>query len=234
MTALTDMTEFIAKQLNDHESSPRGLAQPTYYTWTEHHIKQALGLAAAYVYSLKPDLFASLACHQTTVAGCTVDLSGVCGNVLRITGVGSDCDNVVERPAESKSLLGMLSTSCTVPTPNDGSAERYTFETLAEGIVQFKEQLPVGTPIYYLCAGYDGIDNVSDSILAEYGPMLIAFALWWLLLTDNESRSNPDRWAAYYGQVQDFVTRKMQMEFSLRATDYQDGTQLTPRSTLDA
>lgn len=231
-TTLTTLSEYIAKQLNDHFSSPRGVAQSTYYTWTEHHIHDALDLATSYLYSIKPDAFATPSCHKTTEESCIVDLNGVCCKVLSITGVGDDCDNVEGQTQDTRSLLPLLSMH---PCVNDNVLDEslHQFKTLAEGIFQFHSPLPAGTLIHYICSMPQNVSEMDDCMLSEYKLLLTNFALWQLLLTDNESRSNQPRWEMYYRAVQEFVQLKLRLEFSLRADDYILGTKQTAKGELD-
>lgn len=231
MTTLKTLSEYIAKQLNDHMSSPRGVEQSTYYTWTEHHIHDALDIAAGYLYAIKPDAFATPSCHTTTKESCIVNLKEACCKVLTLTGVGSDCDNVEEQTQDTRSLLPLLMIHPCVSDDEKETLHQYT--TKAEGIFQFHSPLPKGTLIHYLCALPQGISEMHECMLQEYKLLFTNFALWQLLLTDNESRSNPARWQAYYQGVQDFVQLKLRLEFSLRADDYIHGIKQTPKGELD-
>lgn len=231
VAALSHLSELVAKQLNDHTTSPRGVEQRTYYTWTEHHIHDAIQVALSYLYGIKPDAFSKKACYETLVLGCTIDLADVCCKVTTIVGVNSDCDNVTEQQAETMSLLPFLNVGACAE--GEGEAATYTFKTLNPTTFQFSSPLPLGTKIFFMCARPPTIGDVDDCVLAEYEALIVPFTLWFLLLTDNESRSNPLRWEAYYKAVQDFVTLKLRIEFSLRAEDYIDGHKLSSRREID-
>lgn len=226
---LERMSELIAKQLNDHSSSPRGAVQPTYYTWTKHHIHDAIQQGLSYLYAIKPDVFASPACFKVEDETCLVDLREHCCNVLSILGIGSTCDNVSEQEKNTNSLLPLLKTTCD-STSDNPSMDTYSYQFRGEGIVQFAEPVPANTLIHFICASPPAsADDIPDCILAEYQPLIVPFALWFILLTDNESRSNQPRWESYYAQVRDFVQLKLSLEFSLRASDYIDGRQIAER-----
>ena len=206
-----DLMTFIARQLNDSADSPHGVAQDTYYTYGETHVTQALEQATQYLYALKPDLFAGKACYTTTGCSCVVDLKAQCANVLDIIGVGSLCDNTKEQAGDVNNLSSLLASECAVGEPT------YTYKFNTEGIAQFSSPLPEGTNVFYLCSSPT---NMTDAIRGEYQPLLTAFALWWLLLTDNESRSNLDRVDRYYRMITDFITLKLKIETDLRPENF--------------
>ena len=227
-TQLDVISEFISKQLNDHDSSPRGAVQPTYYAWTESHIHDAISQGVAYLYGIKPSLFSEKKCHLVTEKTCVIDLKKDCCNVLSILGVGSDCDNVVERGNKTNNLMCFMKPLCVASsdTPEYGA---YSFEFKGEGLIQFSEPIEKNTLIWFVCSTPpSSADSIPDCIFTEYKPLIVPFALWYLLLTDNESRSNPERWNAYYQQVRDFVTLKLRIEFSLRTDQFLDGLQKPP------
>lgn len=218
---LSGMCEFIARQLNDHEDCDHGVRQGTYHTWKEAHIKQALSLAASYLFSIKPDSFASPISYETTSANCTIDTGEACAKPLDILAIGDNCDNVVEETEEANSLLTMMGNACatTAAEPNT-----YTIKKVSDSVYTSKDVIPAGTKIILLCATPpNDISTVPNTILSEYQPLLVNFALWWLLLTDNESRSNQPRWEEYFKMVQWFVESKLLLEFSLSEDDYKYG-----------
>jgi hypothetical protein len=152
--------------------------------------------------------------------------------VLSLTGVGTDCDNVEEQTQDTRSLLPLLiGHPCTDNDPTSETLHQY--KSLSEGIFQFHSPIPAGTTIHYICANPQHISDMSACKLTEYKLLLTNMALWQLLLTDNESRSNPIRWDAYYRGVQDFVKLKLRLEFSLKADDHFYGHKETARAELD-
>lgn len=215
------MAEFIARQLNDHKSSPRGAEQPTFYTWTEAHILDAIEMGVDYLWSIKPDEFGERQCFKMKENSCTIDLKKKCNKVLKIISVGSSCNDLEERNSKHRDMMGLLGTACFDPEHDADDVSSY--QELTQGIFKLDKIVPEGTTINYICAKKPDINSVSSSLLSEYRNLIVPFALWYLLLTDNESRSNPLRWEAYYIQVKDFVTLKLRIEFSLRAEDYIDG-----------
>ena len=214
---LTDTCEFIARQLNDHADCDHGVRQGTYHTWKEAHIKQALDIALSYLYTLKASDFAEVITFNTTKSGTTLDTSAACTKPLKLISVGGDGDNVEVQTEETNDLLGLMSAGCT-----DGNTSNSTviLRQLSSSVYSGKEVIPAGTPITLLCATPPNIGTVSNEVLTEYQILITSFALWWLLLTDNESRSNQPRWEAYYTAMKDFVEQKLLLEFSLQEDDY--------------
>lgn len=230
---LTDIQEQIARQLNDHAESPRGVVQDTFYTWTLPHINSSLNTTLSFLYAYKPDLFSSIKCYTIKEESCLVDLKTECGNVLKLLGVNGSCDNIITRDPESMDLLPLLTRMCDVMIDDSLDFGKYEVQLISEGVFQFKTPLPEGTIIQYLCAVFEDIYNTPDIIFNEYRPLFVSMSCWLLLLTDNESRSNMERVPHYYAQVSDFLQTKLQIDFSLWATDYKDGIQLTPQSIKD-
>ena len=59
-----ELREFLARHLNDHEESARGVRQPTFFTWSEKHVAQAVELALSFLYSLIPDRFSKISEYE--------------------------------------------------------------------------------------------------------------------------------------------------------------------------
>ena len=221
---LSGMCEFIARQLNDHEDCDHGVRQGTYHTWTEAHIKQALSLAASYLFSIKADDFASPVVYYTPTSSCVIDTSVACDKPLEILSIGDSCDNVTEETEEVNAFLSMMNTPCVSGGNSDSESTNYTVVKKSGSVYSAKAEIPANTKITLLCAtAPSDIDAVPNNLLSEYQPLLVNFALWWLLLTDNESRSNQPRWEAYYQMIQWFVETKLLLEFSLSEDDYKYG-----------
>ena len=220
MSASDDTAEFIARQLNDHEDCDHGVRQGTYHTWKKTHILQAIEMACCYLFSIKPDSFADPVTFQTTQDSCIINTKAACAKPLSILSVGEGCGNVVEETEETNDLLSLMTDACT----SDEALTSYTVEKKSDTVYVAGSVVPKGTSVTVLCAQPPSTDDDSaDSILAEYKPLITAFACWWLLLTDNELRSNQARWQAYYMMVKDFVELKLLLEFSLNEDDYQYG-----------
>lgn len=212
--------EFIARQLNDHEDCDHGVRQGTYHTWKEAHIKEAIQHALSYLYAIKPDTFAKPITYQTTSTSCVLDTSGACSKPLEILSIGDNCDNVLVETDETNDLLGLLTSPCVTTTTED---TQYTLTQKSGTVYVSGSDIPKGSTISLLCAAPPNTATVSNDLLLEYQPLITAFALWWLLLTDNESRSNQPRWEAYFEQVKWFVETKLLIEFSLSEDDYRYG-----------
>lgn len=231
MNNLNDLIQHISRQLNDHKESPHGVEQPTYYTWPETHIKEAVANAASYLYSIFPEAFAVPGCHKLTVSTCVVDLSTVCHKLTSIISVGSGCNNARQRDDGAYNMKQMLQLPCDFSKPEN--QQLWYYRVLSPKVIQFEQTVPANTVIHFMCASYNGVDALPEHMIIEHGTLLTSFSLWWLLLTDNESRSNPERWQSYYQSVRDYVTLKLNVEFSLRAEDYINGQKLTNRAELD-
>lgn len=214
---ISDTCEFIARQLNDHEDCDHGVRQGTYHTWKEAHIKQAVSHALSFLFTIKPDSFATPIEYTTSSSGCVLDVSGVCAKPLSILSVGEGCDNVELATEDTNDLLALMGSTCT--DGNTGNS-KISLRQKSPSVYLSTVDIPAGTKINLLCATPPSVDAVSNDILTEYQPLISSFALWWLLLTDNESRSNQPRWEAYYEQVKWFVETKLLLEFSLQEDDY--------------
>lgn len=218
---VSDLSEFIARQLNDHEDCDHGVRQGTYTTWKEPHIVQAIEHALSYVYTLVPDRFTKVVTYTTPSASCILDASGVCTKVVDLLSVGDDCDNVNIEREETNDLLALLSPSC--PSSTEDEKQQFTLKRKTGSIYVSGSEIPANTKITVLCASSPDVATVSNEILLEFQPLISSLALWWLLLTDNESRSNEARWKDYYIMAKDFVETKLLLEFSLQEDDYNFG-----------
>lgn len=208
--------DFIARQLNDHLDSIRGVVQGTYHTWAEPHVLEALSVAIGYLFSIKPDTFAKLRSVKLAEASCYLELS--CSKVIDVLGIG-DCHNVIlDENKGGTNFLTMLPTVCT-----SGTASSWSLTRLNDHLFVSSIKIPADTMITFLCAQKPKLEDVDQRIWDEYDSLLCAFALWWLLLTDNESRSNIERANLYYQMVKDYVEIKLLLEFSLNEDDYKFG-----------
>ena len=221
MSASDDTAEFIARQLNDHEDCDHGVRQGTFHTWKKAHVLQAIDMACCYLFSIKPDSFADPVTFETTEASCIVNTKAACAKPLSILSVGGGCNNVTEETEETNDLLSLMTNPCASLSE---TAPSYSVSKKSDTVYVSGSEIPKGTSITVLCAqAPDTNTEAADSILTEYKPLITAFACWWLLLTDNESRSNQARWQAYYQMVRDFVELKLLLEFSLNEDDYKYG-----------
>lgn len=236
---LSNLRQFLARQLNDHADSPSGVIQPTYTEWTEQHITDALELAVCYVYSLIPQEFAQI--EKLTVAEetCVVEFQPSCE---RFTGVvnlqiGTDLcvplhqmEDGEQYPEQCRtnSLMDLLGEPCETiqPTSNEIKRDMTYFWDEVDGsksAVKFDKALPVGSIITYTCATPPSLDTMDNSENCQYHPLIADYALWWLFRTDTESRSNLARADMHFKGVRDFVETKLLLEFSLREDDFDFG-----------
>lgn len=214
---MRSQAEFIARQLNDHQDSHLGVKQGTFHTWSEPHIQEALLVAVGYLFSLRPDLFSAAKELKLPEPSCTIDFP--CCKVLEILGIGACLNVSISEDRSSNNLLTMLPVLCTPDKANSWSLVRLNDHLFISPV-----PIPANTLIRYLCAGMpDDINKVDECIFNEYNTLIVGFALWWLLLTDNESRTNLDRVDRYYQMVKDFVELKLLLEFSLNEDDYKFG-----------
>lgn len=218
--------EFLSRQLNDHHDSPSGVRQKLYYEWTQQHLCDAICMGLDYVYSLRPESYSDLKELKVDKAECIISFCE-CAKFLAVAAIvdsnGKACTQVNEVTGDTNSLLSLLKTDCSDKGSSDELSDNYEYEVIngSTCIVQFKEMIPKGTVIKYMCATPpEDADAVNDPSLREYRPLVSAFALWWLLLTDNESRSNLERVSFYYTMIRDFVETKLLLDFSLREDDY--------------
>lgn len=219
---MTNLKELIARQLNDHHESPSGAQQDTYFEWTEQHITDALQSALTYLYALMPEKFSDIAEFTTAEETCIVDFCAICENFLSILNIG-DCSNVNEITGDVNSLSSLLSSECS--NPSNDLTETFEYEVVngSNCTIKFAEPVAKGTLISYMCATSPDESDLTNPALTQYHSLLISFALWLLLLTDSESKSNLDRADRYYAQVRDYVELKLLLEFSLREDDYFNG-----------
>lgn len=220
--------QFIARQLNDHDDSPSGVEQPIYYEWTSQHITDALYLAVQYLYSIIPQNFTDLKKKTITSSDCVVSFCEDCSKFITIINVETlekGCIQVVHKDYESNDMSSLLDIGCNIPNDNDLSNLTWELVDGATCIIKFNQPLPQGTVINYLCATpmADVDDFLLDKKNSEYLPLITDYALWWLYRTDSESRSNLERAKLHYTGVKEFVTQKLEIEFSLKEDDYNYG-----------
>lgn len=214
---MRSQAEFIARQLNDHQDSHLGVKQGTFHTWSEPHIKEAIEMALSYLFSLRPDLFSEINSIKLPEPTCTIEFP--CCKVLEVLGIGACLNVSINEDRSANNFLTMLPMLCAVDKAKSWSLVRINNNTFASA-----QLIPADTLIRYLCAGLpDDIAKVEECIFNEYNTLIVGFALWWLLLTDNESRTNLERVDRYYQMVKDFVELKLLLEFSLNEDDYKFG-----------
>lgn len=217
-----DIRDFLARHLNDHEESVRGVRQPTFFTWSKAHVTEAVTLALTFLYSLVPEKFGKLKTFTVQEEDCIISFCEECGKFLGIVDIeidGRSCLNISENKANTNSLFASLNIGCTVSGPRDRD---YTWSYVDNSacVIRFDHPLPKGTIVRYLCAKAPGIEDLETDLLAEYLSIIAEYAAFWLFRTDSESKSNLERATHHWTAVQYLVQTKLMIEFSLREDDY--------------
>lgn len=221
--AVKNLKEFLARQLNDHQDSPSGVIQKTFYEWTEEHICDAICLGICYLYSLMPQDFTKLKSHKVTKDNCLFEFNDLCPrfvNLVTMTSPSGKKVDLSEKDAEIRSLLPLLNDKCRDAKETESTSFDYDIQDGATGIVLFDKDVPVGSTIFYTCSEEPGVDELDNDQMCQYHPLIADYALWWLFRTDSESRSNLERARLHFEGLRDFVTTKLLIEFSLREDDY--------------
>lgn len=224
-----DVKQFIAKQLNDHSESPSGVVQATYYEWTESHVTDAVNLGICYLYSLLPSKFSKSQVHILNRPECVVEFCELCSkfmNLISVTVDGEECIEIEEADDDVNDLCSLLATSCENGEDGTTPIDDITWKRIngSDCIIKFNNALPSGSAIKYLCSmPPDGLDDLGDDKLCEYGGLIADYALWWLFRTDSESRSNLERARLHFEGVKNFVETKLLLEFSLSEDKYDLG-----------
>lgn len=228
---MMDLKKFLARQLNDHEDSPSGVKQATYFEWTEGHICDAIQLGMCYLFSLIPQEFSKLTTHTVTEETCIVDLSDQCERFINLANMSigdNDCvylNQEEESNDDSIDLLPLLGELCLpegVKLDADEEDNKYDWTVVdgSKAVLKFKPAIPAGTVLQYLCAPTPDIEDLDNSTMCQYHSMIADHALWWLYRTDSESRSNLERARLHFEGLKFFVETKLLLEFSLREDDY--------------
>lgn len=230
---MIDLKQFLAKQLNDHEDSPSGVKQATYYEWTESHICDAIHLGMCYLFSLVPQEFSKLETHTVTEEACLVDLTDQCERFINLANLSIGDEKCINLNQEEESeddsidLLPLLGGLCS-PDGKDASDEpindyNWTVVDGSKGLLKFKPAIPAGAILSYLCAPTPDVEDLDNSVMCQYHSLIADYALWWLFRTDSESRSNLERARLHFEGVKFFVETKLRLEFSLREDDFNYG-----------
>lgn len=214
--------DYIAKQLNDHENQCHGTKQGSYKVWSLDHIQDAVQLGLEYMYSIHPKAFPTqIVTIYQKEDSCVIDFSCTGCKVIEVLRMGhNQCDNTTKQSAEeTNNLLPLLNSKC-IPEQNPED-KQYSVRELSDNLYLSDSLIPEDTPIDFVCSQSPGsLEDVPGSVQSEYRPLIINFALWQLLLIDNESRTNQPRWEAYFNALKLFVETKLLMEFSLKEDDY--------------
>jgi len=224
---MENLNEFLARQLNDHEDSARGVVQPTHFTWHKNHIENAINLAFAFLYSLIPEEFSEIKTLEVDTKDCLVSFCDECKKFMSVIDIqigDTTCIKLTEESDEETNALGdLLSIEC----KREGSDENivndeYSWSMIdsTNCVIQFSEEIPVGAKIRYTCAKVPDIGMIDDPEMKEYMPIIAEFAMWWLYRTDSESRSNLLRAELHFSSLKWLVENKLKTEFSIREDDY--------------
>ena len=236
---ISNVRQFLARQLNDHSDSPSGVVQPTYTEWTEAHITDALELAVCYVYSLIPQEFSTLQKLVVAESSCVIEFKDSCERFAGVVNLQIGTDMCVPlhqmedgeqypEDCRANSLMGLFGDVCGTIEPSDNEIKRdstYYWNEVdgSNSAVKFDKALPVGAIVTYSCSSPPPLDELDNSEQCQYYPLIADYALWWLYRTDTESRSNLERANLHYRAVRDFVETKLLIEFSLREDDFDFG-----------
>lgn len=216
-----DVREYLARHLNDHEESARGVRQPTFFTWSEKHVAQAVELALSFLYGIIPDRFSKLETREIDEEDCVLYFCDRCEKFMGIVDVeidGKKCIKLDEKGVEARNLLEMLDIGCSdkSETENDKEKKNYTWEFVKNSVctVKFENPLPKGSKVRYLCSRKPSIEELES--IEEFMPIVAEYAAYWLYRTDSESRSNLER-AEQHRQAFVFLVRtKLAIEIDLR------------------
>lgn len=215
---MENLKVFLARQLNDHIESQRGVRQPTYYTWNEQHIADAIEVASAFLFNLIPQNFAEIKEYTLTEEDCVITFCAECGKFLGLIDIevdGSRCFDLIEvDDGESNSLLSMLSIGCNTGTDSDEEKESYSYQVLDSSncAVKFEDPLPKGTVIRYSCAVKP--DDFESGDYDEYIPIIAEYAAFWLFRTDSESKSSLERAQMHFDAFKFLVQTQLLIELS--------------------
>lgn len=217
-----DIRDFLARHLNDHVESARGVRQPTFYTWSETHVKQAVEVALSFLYSLIPDRFGRMETFELEDEECVLSFCDKCNKFLGLVNVeidGKKCLDLEERDAKTNNLFKFLNNKC---SDAEDTISTYTWVYVDNSacIVRFDKPLPKGAIISYLCAKPPELEDLESDYLKEYLSIVAEYAAFWLFRTDSESVSNLQRAAQHFEAVKFLVQTKLLIEFSLREDDY--------------
>lgn len=216
-----DVREYLARHLNDHEESARGVRQPTFFTWSEKHVAQAVELALSFLYGIIPDRFSKLETREIEEEDCVLYFCDRCEKFMGIVDVeidGEKCIKLDEKGVEARNLLDMLDIGCSdkSETENDKEKKNYTWEFVKNSVctVKFENPLPKGSKVRYLCSRKPSLEELES--IEEFMPIVAEYAAYWLYRTDSESRSNLER-AEQHRQAFVFLVRtKLAIEIDLR------------------
>lgn len=217
-----DIRDYLARHLNDHEESARGVRQPTFFTWSEKHVAQAVELALSFLYGLIPDRFSKIETREIEEEDCVLYFCDRCEKFMGIVDVeidGEKCIKLDEKGVEARNLLDMLNIGCS-DTTEEEEKKNYTWEFVKNSVctVKFENPLPKGSRVRYLCSRKPSLEELES--IEEFLPIVAEYAAYWLYRTDSESRSNLDR-AEQHRQALMFLVRvKLSLELDMRNNEH--------------
>lgn len=217
-----DIRDFLARHLNDHEESARGVKQATFHTWSRAHVEQAVQLALAFLYSLIPDRFGKIKEYTVEEEDCIIPFCDKCTKFLGLVDLeinGKKCIEIKEEKDNTNVLLPFLATRCADSAPEDETYS-WMYVTNSNCVLKFETPLPKGAKLRYLCSETPSIEEIESEMMSEYLPMVAEYAAAWLFRTDSESRSNLERAKMHLETFGALVNTKLRIELALRDEDY--------------
>ncbi len=219
-----ELREFLARHLNDHEESARGVRQGTFFTWSEAHVREAVDVALALVYSLVPDTFARVETIDVEEEDCVFEFCEVCEKFMGIVDVeidGEKCIEMDKTGEKARSILKMLSIGCT-PEEETELNKNYTWEFVHNTtcVVKFENPLPKGSKIRYICSRKPNEEDLEKKAFEEYLPIIAEYSAYWLFRTDSESRSNLQRADLHRQTFEKLVELKLGLEVDARNNEH--------------
>lgn len=219
-----ELREFLARHLNDHEESARGVRQTTFFTWSEAHVREAVELALAFVYSLIPDNFSRVETIDVEEEDCVFEFCDVCEKFMGIVDIeidGEKCIKMDKTGEKARSILKMLSIGCT-PEEETELNKNYTWEFVENTtcVVKFENPLPKGSKIRYICSRKPDESELEKNAFEEYLPIIAEYSAYWLYRTDSESRSNIDRAELHRRTLEWLVRIKLEIEIDMRNNEH--------------
>ena len=213
-----ELREFLARHLNDHEESARGVKQPTFFTWSEKHVAQATELALSFLYSFIPDRFSKIETREIDEEDCILYFCDRCEKFMGIVDVeinGKKCIKLDKTGENARSLIDLFDIGCS-DDRDDPYDKNYTWEFVKNSVctVKFENPLPKGAKVRYLCSRKPTLEELES--IEEYLPIVAEYAAFWLYRTDSESRSNLERAELHYNALVFLLRTKLAIEIDMR------------------
>ena len=225
-----EIREFLARHLNDHEESARGVRQGTFFTWSEAHVREAVDVALSLVYSLIPDTFSRVETVDVKDEDCVFEFCDVCEKFMGIVDVeieGEKCIKMDKKGEKARSLIRMLRIGCTDDLEKEEEEDKvkdknYTWEFVHNTtcVVKFENPLPKGSKIRYICSRKPSEEDLNKKAFEEYLPIIAEYSAYWLYRTDSESRSNLQRADLHRQTFENLIQVKLGLEVDVRNNEH--------------